>query len=95
MPIAIDGVMEYVQRFYLDGKLHKTTKPADLATLRRWLDNIARHWSADGVFPLTPAGEFDCNKAHSVTRVSDDELIIVNTSGKMLRFINVERKAKS
>lgn len=78
------------QRSYLNGKLNKSIA-GEPATLRRYLDNIERDWSKDGLFPLTPAGEFDLNKAHSVTRVSVDELVIVNTAGRELRIVNVEK----
>lgn len=82
----------FKQRTYVDGKLLKTTKPNAIETVRKWLDNIEREWSKNGMFPLTPAGEFDCNNAHSVSRISLDELIVVSTSGKTIRFVNIEVK---
>ena len=86
--------MVYVQRFYINGRLEKTTKPNEIERLRKWLDNIEKDWTKDGFEPLTPVGEFDWNKCHSSNRVSIDELVIVNTAGKSLRWINVERKTK-
>jgi hypothetical protein len=80
------------QRFYLDGKLQNTTKPREAEVVRRYLDNIERDWLRGGLCPLTPEGEFDTNNAHEVTRVSPDELLITNTRGRKLRFVNVEVK---
>jgi len=80
------------QRFYIDGKLQKTTKPNSQETLRKWLDNLERDWSKNGMMPLTPIGQFDMNGAHQVIRNSPDELIVITTAGKSLRFININSK---
>lgn len=80
------------QRTYLNGTLCKSSKPRDVETARRWLDNVETHWRNNGVHPLTPAGEFEPNNAHEVTRVSADELLVVTTGGNRLRFVNVEVK---
>lgn len=85
------AVTVFVQRSYLDGKLHRTTKPAPIETLRKWLDNLEKHWTKNGLMPLTTEG-MDFNNCHSCERISPDELVIVNTAGKRLRFVNVERK---
>lgn len=85
-----DGPFTHRQRFHIDGKLHRLTKPNTIEKLRKLLDNMEAHWLQAGLHPLTQPGEFDMNNAHSVTRVSPDELIIVSTSGKILRLQNVE-----
>jgi hypothetical protein len=77
------------QRTYFDGKLRRSGKPTRQSTLRRYLDNIQADWLRNGLFPLTPAGEAGVNNAHTVTRVSEDELVIVTTEGHTLRFIIV------
>ena len=77
------------QRTYVNGKLERSTKPQPIETLRKWLDNIERDWTKNGFMPLTPAGEVDVNGGHSAVRVSPDELIIVSTSSKQIRFVNV------
>lgn len=76
------------QRLYFDGKLHKTTKPNEPETLRRWLDNAEKMWSAH-LGPLTLPGEFDPNNGHEVTRVSPDELLVTTTGNHKLHYINV------
>lgn len=81
--------MTIYQRFYIDGKLHKTAKPKDIETARKWLVNLQREWSRNGLFPLTMPGEFDPNNAHKIEVISEDELIVTNTRGKVLRWINV------
>lgn len=77
------------QRFYLDGKLQKTTKPNDPAKLRVWLDNLETEWSSE-LGPLVAPGEWDPNNGHEVTRVSPDELLVTTTGNRKLRFVNVE-----
>lgn len=77
------------QRVYVDGKLSRSTKPDTIEVLRRYLDNIERDWLRNGMFPLTAAGEPDPNGAHEVLRVSPDELLVTNTRGCKLRWINV------
>ena len=80
------------QRLYIDGQLTKTSRVTDPAKVRQWLDNVERDWLKHGLFPLTPAGAFDLNQAHTVERTSPDELIVVTTKGRRLRFVNVEAK---
>lgn len=75
------------QRFYLNGKLTSST-PGSMLKLRKQLDTLEAHWLKYGLFPLASEG-FDPNKAHSVERVSVDELIVVTTGNKTLRFVNV------
>jgi hypothetical protein len=88
MPTAIwDGMIN--QRFYINGKLHKTSKGLTVEKSRRYLDNIEREWSKH-LAPLTLPGEFDFNKGHEVTRVSTDELLVTTTGNKKLRFVNIE-----
>lgn len=83
------------QRTYIDGKRVKTSDgDRPLETVRRWMDNIEASWRTSGMYPLTPVGGFDFNKAHSVDRVSVDELVIVTTAGKTLRIINVPSNKK-
>jgi len=76
------------QRLYRDGELSKSVKGAP-ATLRRWLDNLERDWRRNEGAALVGPGEFDPNMAHTVTRVSPDELIVVTTGNYTLRFVNV------
>jgi hypothetical protein len=78
------------QRLYIDGKLKKTSKPKDIETARKWLDNMERLWSAHIMpdFVLEPGG-FDPNNAKEIKRWSPDELIIVTTGNRSLRTINV------
>ena len=61
-------------------KTHKVSK-------RQYLDNLERDWTRAGLWPLTQSGDLEPNNAHEVTRVSPDELIIVTTSGRKIRFI--------
>lgn len=79
-------------RTYLDGKLSKTSRDYPLETVRHYLDNIEAEWSKNGMFPLSASGELDINQAHSVTRVSPDELLVTNTAGKKIRWIIVKSK---
>ncbi len=81
----------YKQRFYLDGKLHKTSEKRDVETLRRWLNNLEAEWSAN-IGPLVEAGQFDPNNGHTITRVSPDELLVITTGNKKLRFVNIAVK---
>lgn len=76
------------QRTYIDGTLTKTTKATEPAILRRWLDNMERDWSKH-LSPLTLPGEFDANNGHKVTRVSPDELLVITTGNRRLRFVNI------
>lgn len=53
---------------------------------RQVLNNIEDDWRSNGLHPLTPEGGFPANMAHEVTRVSDDELRVVNTEGEVSVF---------
>lgn len=79
------------QRLYINGRLSKSTS-GDPSRLRKWLDNMEREWTKRPMAPLVGPGEFDPNQAHSVERVSVDELIIITTGGKTIRAVNVGEK---
>ena len=79
----------YRQRHYYNGKLTKSSSPRDLATLRRWLDNVQAEWSRN-IMPQVKPGEFDPNNASQVNRESLDELSIITTGGHKIRLLNVE-----
>jgi hypothetical protein len=78
------------QRTYCDGKLVKTSSPKSPEVVRKWMDNIEREWSKNGSMPLVGPGEFDMNQGHSCVRVSQDELLVITTGNRKLRFLNVE-----
>lgn len=73
----------------MNGKLQKTSKVTTQEVCRKWLDNLEAHWLAHGLHPLTEPGAFDMNQAHKVVRWSPDELVVVTTGQKSLRWINV------
>jgi hypothetical protein len=77
-------IMSVFQRLYIDGQLETTTKPKSIEVARKWLDNMERQWLA------SIGGQL--NAAVSVERTDRDELIIVTTSGKRLRTVNVESR---
>lgn len=54
------------------------------------LDAIEARWRSKGLHPMTPAGEFPINAAHSVTREAD-VLTVITTEGSVLMF-RIERR---
>ena len=83
-----------VQRFYVNGKLERTTKPNTIEQLRKWIDNTEREWSKNlDEIRTNPEAFRGFNQGREVSRVSIDELLVTTTENKKLRWINVERKS--
>jgi hypothetical protein len=50
------------------------------------LDNTEADWRDGGLHPRTPEGGWPANLAHTITRESDDRLVVVNTEGFTMIF---------
>lgn len=78
-------------RRYVDGKLVHTSNPqVEKTQLLRWMDNYQTEWSQhleDGHLPKMVG----CNQGKVVDRISADELRVVTTEDRQLRFVIVER----
>lgn len=81
------------QRTYVDGQLVKTSSIQPASTIRRWMDNVQREWSKhlDDAH-IDPEAMRGTNQGKEVIRVSIDQLNVITTEDKSLRFLNVEVK---